>query len=88
MKNTAARYGFVTKVLRWAVFLLILNPFVVRPPCSTRRRARPPRGSLKGRSTTGTSRSGGSRARVALARFVWRKAVPLPDWAPSLSAGE
>jgi len=29
MKNTAARYGFVTKVLRWAVFLLILNPFVV-----------------------------------------------------------
>jgi len=29
MKNTRARYGVVTKVLHWTLFLLILNQFVV-----------------------------------------------------------
>jgi len=29
MKNSAVRYGFVSKFLHWAIFLLILNQFVV-----------------------------------------------------------
>ena len=29
MKNSADRYGLVTKLLHWTVFLLILNQFVV-----------------------------------------------------------
>jgi cytochrome b561 len=29
MKNSADRYGLVTKVLHWTVFLLLLNQFVV-----------------------------------------------------------
>jgi cytochrome b561 len=41
MKNSAARYGFMTKFLHWALFLLILNQFAVAaamlttPPEST-----------------------------------------------------
>jgi cytochrome b561 len=88
MKNTAARYGLVTKVLHWTVFLLILNQFVVAAAMLNTPQGETTAGFTQGTLYNWHKSIGLIALAVALARFVWRKSTPLPDWAPHLSDGE
>jgi cytochrome b561 len=88
MRNSASRYGAVTKILHWTVFVLLLNQFVAAAAMLN---------TAEGEATAGFTRDGLYQwhksvglvvLAVVLVRFIWRKTTPLPDWAPNLSAGE
>jgi len=88
MKNSATRYGLVTKFLHWTVFLLILNQFVVAFAMLTT----PPDDTFAGFTPGGLynwhKSIGLAVLAAALLRYIWRKSTALPDWAPNLSGGE
>ena len=88
MKNTATRYGAVTKILHWTVFLLILNQFVVAIAMLNTPQGQTTAGFTQGTLYNWHKSIGLVLLAVALARYIWRQATPLPDWAPNLSAGE
>jgi cytochrome b561 len=88
MKNSPARYGFVTKLLHWTLFLLILNQFVVAAAMLSTQ----PEGTWAGFTPGGLYNWHKSIGLVALAaaivRYIWRQRTPLPDWAPNLNDRE
>jgi cytochrome b561 len=88
MKNTRARYGVVTKVLHWTLFLLILNQFVAATMMLNTPQGTTTAGFTQGMLYNWHKSIGLIALAVALARYIWRKTTPLPDWAPNLSAGE
>jgi cytochrome b561 len=88
MKNTPARYGVVTKVLHWTLFLLILNQFAVATMMLNTPQGTTTAGFTQGMLYNWHKSTGLIALAVALARYVWRKTTPLPDWAPNLSAAE
>jgi cytochrome b561 len=88
MRNTDHRYGWMTKLLHWAIFALVVNQFIVGPLMM-----RTPAGETFAGFTQGGlynwHKSIGLVAFVVAAiRLAWRKLTPLPDWAPNLGAGE
>lgn len=88
MKNTAARYGVVSKVLHWAVFLLFVNQFVVAIAMLNTPQGQTTAGFTQGTLYNWHKSTGLILLAVVLVRFIWRKSTPLPDWAPNLSEGE
>lgn len=88
MKNSASRYGAVTKILHWTVFLLMLNQFLAAAAMLNTAEGETTAGLTQG-TLYGWHKSVGLVVlAVALVRYTWRKSTPLPDWAPNLSAGE
>jgi cytochrome b561 len=88
MMNTNTRYGPVTKTLHWLLFVLLLNQFVVAAVMLNT-----PDGETTGGFTQGTlyewHKSIGLVAlAAALVRYLWRRATPLPEWAPNLTETE
>ena len=88
LRNSANRYGSVTKSLHWSVFLLLLLQYI-GANLMTR----------IGRDTTllGIGQDflydwhktlGLVLLVLLLGRFAWRSATPLPDWSPMLSEPE
>ena len=88
MKNSAARYGFVTKALHWIVFVLILNQFVVAAMMLNTPQGQTTAGFTQGTLYNWHKSIGLIVLAVALVRYIWRKTTPLPDYAPNLSDGE
>jgi cytochrome b561 len=88
LKNSDTRYGLVTKVLHWTVFLFIVNQFVVAYAMLNTPAEETIAGFTPGTLYNWHKSIGLLTLGVALLRFVWRKAAYLPDWAPNLSAGE
>ncbi len=88
MKNSAARYGLITKVLHWTVFLFILNQFVVAAAMLNTPQAETPGGFSQGTLYNWHKSIGLIALALALLRYIWRKGAALPDWAPNLSTGE
>ena len=88
MKNSPARYGFVTKALHWTVFVLILNQFVVAAMMLNTPQGQTTAGFTQGTLYNWHKSIGLVVLLVALARYIWRRTTPLPDWAPNLSDGE
>lgn len=88
MKNSPARYGGVTKILHWTVFVLILNQFVVAAMMLNTPQGKTTAGFTQGALYNWHKSIGLILLLVALARYLWRKSTPLPDWAPNLSDGE
>lgn len=88
MKNTPTRYGFVSKLLHWTLFLLILNQFVVATMMLNTPQGATTAGFTQGVLYNWHKSIGLIALAVALARYVWRKTTPLPDWARNLSNGE
>ncbi len=88
LTNTDERYGSVSKLLHWAVFLALVNQFAVAWAMTH---------TDEWETTAGFGRDalyewhktiGLVVLLLALLRVSWRKAKPLPDWAPNLSAAE
>ena len=88
MMNTDARYGLVTKTLHWVVFLLILNQFVVATAMLHTASDETTLGFTQGWLYEWHKSIGLVALAFAVLRYVWRRATPLPDWAPNLSASE
>jgi cytochrome b561 len=88
MKNSATRYGWMTKLLHWIVFLLFLNQFVVAIAMLNTPLGSTTAGFTQGALYNWHKSIGLIVLGVALIRYWWRKRMPLPDWAPNLSAGE
>ena len=88
MKNTPTRYGGVTKVLHWTLFLFILNQFVVGVTMMNTPADSTVAGFSPGALYNWHKSIGLLALAAALLRFIWRVGTPLPDWAPNLSAGE
>ena len=88
MMNTDARYGLVTKTLHWVVFLLLLNQFVVATAMLHTASDETTLGFTQGGLYEWHKSIGLVALAFAVLRYGWRKATPLPDWAPNLSPGE
>lgn len=88
MKNSAARYGVVSKVLHWTVFVLFLNQFVVAIAMLNTPQGQTTAGFTQGTLYNWHKSTGLILLGVVLLRYIWRKSTPVPDWAPNLSAGE
>jgi len=88
MKNSADRYGLVTKVLHWTVFLLLLNQFVVAAAMLNTPQGETTAGFSPGTLYNWHKSIGLIVLAVVLVRYIWRKTTMLPDWAPNLSRGE
>ena len=88
MKNSATRYGLVTKVLHWTVFLLILNQFVAAAGMLNTPEDETTWGFSQGTLYNWHKSIGLVALAVALLRWVWRRGAGLPDWAPNLSIAE
>ncbi len=88
MKNSATRYGVVTKVLHWAVFLLFVNQFVVATAMLNTPQGQTTAGFTQGTLYNWHKSTGLILLGVALVRYLWRKRTPVPDWAPNLSDRE
>ena len=88
MKNSAARYGLVTKVLHWSVFLLILNQFAAAAAMLNTPEGETTWGFSQGTLYNWHKSIGLVALAVALLRYIWRQSAALPDWAPNLSSGE
>lgn len=87
-QNTATQYGMVTRFLHWTVFLLFFWQYL-----SANIMTRLGRDSLlfglNSSDYYDWHKSIGLLLLIlALARWIWRKTTPLPDWAPTLSPTE
>jgi len=76
MKNTRARYGVVTKVLHWTLFVLIVNQFVVATMMLNTPQGTTTAGFTQGVLYNWHKSIGLIALAVALARFIWRKTTP------------
>src|SRR5882762_3834381 len=83
MSNSAARYGPVTKILHWTVFLLILNQFVAAAAMLTTPQDETTWGFSQGTLYNWHKSIGLIVLAVAVLRYIWRRSVALPDWAPN-----
>ena len=77
MRNTAVRYGVVSKVLHWTVFLLILNQFIVAAAMLNTAAEDTTAGFTPGGLYNWHKSIGLIVLAVALLRYVWRKTTPL-----------
>ena len=88
MINTDTRYGPVTKALHWLLFLLLLNQFVVAAAMLNTPDGETTAGFTQGALYEWHKSIGLVALAAALARYLWRRSTPLPDWAPNLSDAE
>jgi cytochrome b561 len=88
LKNSAKRYGFVTKFFHWTIFLLFLNQFVVALAMLNTPQGNTTFGYTQGTLYNWHKSIGLILLGVALLRYTWRKTTPLPRWAPLLTDGE
>ena len=86
MKNSPTRYGFVTKLFHWTIFLIFLNQFIVAIAMINTPQGQTTAGFTQGALYNWHKSIGLLALLVAMFRYTWRKTTPLPDWAPNLSA--
>lgn len=86
--NTSSRYGVVTKTLHWVIFLLIVKQFALAAAMLNTPSDETMFGFAQGALYEWHKSIGLIVLVVAVLRYLWRRATPLPDWAPNLSNGE
>ncbi len=88
MKNLPHRYGAVAKFLHWTLFLVIVAQFVVAVAMLNTPRGATTAGFTQGQLYNWHKSVGLIALALVLARYVWRRTTPLPDWAPNLDDAE
>jgi cytochrome b561 len=88
LKNSAAHYGLVTRFLHWAVFLLFVWQYVSANIMTNLARDNMLFGLTQGDYYNWHKSIGLVLLVLAVARLLWRKTTPLPEWAPTLSPAE
>jgi cytochrome b561 len=88
LKNTVTKYGAITKLFHWAVFILFVGQYTT----ATIMNWLDPNATLFGIGNSGWvawHKSVGLLVfGIVLLRMIWRKTTRLPDWASGLSAWE
>ena len=87
-KNSADQYGTVTRFLHWAVFLLFVWQYLSANIMTRLGRDSALFGLNPNDYYNWHKSIGLVLLALALARWIWRKTTPLPDWAPTLSPAE
>jgi cytochrome b561 len=88
MLNTPTRYGPVTKTLHWLIFVLLITQFVLALAMLDTADEDTFAGLTPGSLFEWHKSIGLIALAVAIARYLWRRLTPLPDWAQHLSEGE
>jgi cytochrome b561 len=88
LTNTSRRYGAVSKLLHWAVFVLLLNQFVVAGMMLTTEEWETTAGFTQAALYEWHKSVGVVVFLTVVLRYGWRKVAGLPEWAPNLSSGE
>lgn len=88
IKNNAKRYGLVTKLFHWTIFLLFVNQYFVAYTMLTTAQTETAYGFTQGTLYNWHKSIGLILLGLALLRYTWRKTTPLPDWAPLLTDRE
>lgn len=86
--NSSTRYGVVTKVFHWTVFLLFLYQYVVANIMLRISQSETFLGFTQGVLYNWHKSIGLVVLLVVLLRLTWRRTTRLPDWAESLSEWE
>ncbi len=88
-KNTSSRYGAVTKLFHWAVFLLFIYQYVVAMNMVRMENGDTALGFYGQNTLYNWHKTIGILLLIlAFARYMWRRNAPLPDRAPTLSPFE
>ena len=88
-RNTPLRYGAVTKLFHWSIFLFFLYQYVAAMNMSNMDRGDLVYGFFTQDTLYNWHKSVGILLLVlAFGRYMWRRKTPLPDWAPTLSPFE
>jgi cytochrome b561 len=88
LRNTAHRYGSVTKSIHWTVFLLLLLQYVGANVMTRMGREATVFGIGQDFLYDWHKSLGLVLFGLTAARLAWRNATPLPDWSPILSQPE
>ena len=88
LKNSPTYYGLVTRFLHWAVFMLFVWQYLSAGIMTHLARDKTLVGLTQGDYYNWHKSIGLVLLHLALARLLWRKTTPLPDWAPALSPSE
>lgn len=88
LRNSPNGYGAITKFLHWTVFALFIYEYVVANMMLRLKQGDTMVGLTQGTLYNWHKSIGLVLLVVALARIAWRKAVALPDWAPTLTPAE
>jgi len=88
LKNSATYYGPVTRFLHWSVFILFIWQYLSAAIMTHLARDKTLLTLTQGDFYNWHKSIGLMLLVLALARLIWRKTTPLPDWAPVLSPAE
>lgn len=88
LKNSATDYGAVTRFLHWSIFFLFFYQYLSANIMTRLARDQTLFGLTQGHYYDWHKSIGLVLLGLVLARWLWRKATPLPDWAPMLSEAE
>jgi cytochrome b561 len=83
LRNSSHRYGSVTKLLHWSVFLLFVFQYVAANIMTHMSAGRGQNFFFDWHKSVGLV-----LLVLMLGRLAWRSATPLPDWSPMLSEPE
>ena len=87
-KNSATHYGSVTRFLHWSVVVLFLWQYLSAAIMTHLAKDKTLLSLAQGDYYNWHKSIGLMLLMLALARLIWRKTTPLPDWAPTLSPAE
>lgn len=88
LMNSNVAFGTVARFLHWSVFALFVLQYVAGTMMSRIGRDATVFGASQGFYYEWHKSLGLLVILLAIVRFAWRKATPMPDWAPALSEGE
>lgn len=88
LRNSAHRYGSVTKLLHWSVFLLLLFQYLAAKIMTHIGRDSTVLGVGQDFLYDWHKSIGLVILALMIVRLAWRSATPLPDWSPMLSEPE
>lgn len=88
LKNSATGYGVISRFLHWSIFLLFICQYIGANIMTNLARDKLLFGLAQGDYYNWHKSLGLILFALAILRLVWRKATPLPDWAPTLSEAE
>ena len=88
LKNTSTHYGLVSKLLHWTVFAFVVYQFASGNIMSRLGRNGTVIGLNQDHFYNWHKSIGLMVLVVALARIVWRRTTPLPEWAEALTPAE
>jgi cytochrome b561 len=88
LKNSATRYGAVTKTLHWLIVLLFINQYIVARMMTRIAANEDFLGLTQGGLYNWHKSIGLIILAAAIVRYTWRKTTRLPDWAATLAPWE